>query len=55
MSLYVRIAVGEVIKTTKTVNDVRCSNNVGVILDDLKHFQVTVSDLPVKHILLSTL
>ncbi|KAF6031858.1 ALS2CR11 [Bugula neritina] len=44
MSLYVRIAVGEVIKTTKTVNDVRCSNNVGVILDDLKHFQVTINN-----------
>ena len=42
VSLYIKMVVGEITKTT-SVNDVRCSGNVGVVFDDLKHFLVTVS------------
>ena len=44
VSLYIKMVVGEITKTT-SVNDVRCSSNVGVVFDDLKHFLVTVSVL----------
>lgn len=42
VSLYFKMVVGDISKTT-SVNDVRCSNNVGLLFDDLKHFLVTVS------------
>lgn len=42
VSLYIKMVIGDITKTT-SVNDVRCSSNVGVVFDDLKHFLVTVN------------
>ena len=39
--LYIKILVGDVTKMT-SISDVRCGNNVGAVLDDLKHFLVSV-------------
>ncbi|XP_067948630.1 cation channel sperm-associated targeting subunit tau-like [Watersipora subatra] len=43
VSLYFKMMVGEIVKIT-SVNDVRCSNDVGVMIDDLKHFLVVINN-----------